>query len=171
MAEIIGDTSHLTQTRVPFNAVHRVSGASRSGHFSLVECAGVASLIRSRAQVRIASESLRCQVVGPAAADQATVLHVAIVPSTCNSWPSSDTDILTIGGSAFCQHSLFVAPAAVPLSFSPEVAHQIKPAPLVGSAPEVVYQLTIVGGAEGSRAHIKISGELEVSGIGFIATW
>jgi hypothetical protein len=171
MADVIGDLSHLRLTRIAFNAVHEVSGAEGSGHFSLLSAKGVKHLIGARALVKIVSDSLTCQVIGPASADKAVSAHIAVIPSTSSDWPSTASEVLTIGGSAFIQHSLYVGALAAPLQFTQEVAHQIKPAPVVGSPPEVVYQFTITGGSASSKAYLRISGVLEVDGVGFVASW
>lgn len=171
MSEIIGDTSHLHQNTIEFNAVHELLGHSGVTHFPLVECQGLRGLLASRASVTIVSDSLRCQILAPPSADQAAVAQVAVVPSTCPSWPGSGTDILTVGGSVFVQHSLYTGALAVDLRFAPEVAHQIKPAPVVGSPPEVVVAYTVAGADATTVSRLRISGRIRVDGIGFVSSW
>lgn len=171
MSDVLGDTSHLHQHRIAFNAVHTLVGPSGHGAFSLVDAPGLRHLLSSRASVKIVSSGLTCQVIGPPAADKAVSVHVAIVPSTAPSHPKSEAQILTIGGSTFTQHSLYVGAVSSPLAFSPEVAHQIKPRPLVGESPLVVFVFTITGGTKDDKANLRVSGEIEVDGIGYVQPW
>lgn len=171
MSEVIGDTGHLHDNRVPFCAVHTVKGLSDSGHFTLSTCSGFKHLLTARASIRIVSSSLNCMVIGPAAADKAISAHIAVVPAGLKSYPTSAAQIMTIGGSAYVQHSLYVVTSPVPLSFAPEVAHQLKPKPVIGEEPEVVFHFTITGGSVNTEAFIKISGYLEVDGVGFATSW
>jgi hypothetical protein len=55
--------------------------------------------------------------------------------------------------------------------FAAEAAHQIKPEPVVGSAPEVVFYYQITGGTATDTALLRISGRVEVSGVSFVQTW
>jgi len=171
MSDVLGDTTHLHQHRIDFNAVHTIVGASSHGSFCLVDSSGLRHLLSSRASVKIVSQSLTCQVIGPASADKAVSIHVAVIPATATGHPTSEAQILTIGGSAYAQHSLYVGALAVPLAFSTEVAHQIKPAPVVGEPPLVVYVCTITGGTNSDKAYLRISGTIEVDGIGYVQPW
>lgn len=171
MSELLGDTSDLHTNRIPFSAVITTTGAASSGHVLLSALSGFSHLLPSRAAVKIVSDSLLCRVVGPASATKAVSCHVAVLPGNCSEWPSTPAEILTIGGSAFVQHSLFVAPSSAPLRFAPEVAHQLKPPPVYGQPPCVVYHSTITGGAATDTAYICVSGVIEVDGIGFVKSW
>jgi len=171
MGDLIGDVQELRSTRIPFHAVHTVTGSAVHGHFPLMGCTGISHLAASRASVRIVSEGLTCQIIGPATAANAVEAYIAVIPSTSPVWPTTGANILTIGGSAYCQHSVYVGSVIAPLSFTQEVAHQIKPAPLVGSPPEVVFVSNVVGGTAASVVNIRISGILEVDGVGFVQTW
>lgn len=170
-AAVIGDVSQLHQNRIAFNAVRSITGSSVHGHFALSSAAGFAHLASARASVRIVSDTLRCQIIGPAAADKAVSAYVAVIPSTAPAFPTTAQHILTIGGSAFVQHSLYVGAKTEPLSFSQEVAHTIKPTPLVGSPPEVVFFVEVTGGANTDVSTLRISGHLEVDGIGYVQPW
>jgi hypothetical protein len=171
MSEVIGDTRELHQNTINFNAVHTVSGASGFGHFRLETCSGLQHLLNARASVRIVSSSLTCQVIGPVSAAKAVSAHIAVIPSNATAWPTTAAQILTIGGSAFVQHSLYVGAPTAPLQFSQEAAHQLKPSPVLGSAPEIVFQYTITGGTDADSAYLRISGVLAVDGIGFVTPW
>lgn len=173
MSDLIGDTSQLKSTVIGFNAVHEATGASGSGRFALLECLGVKHLLSPRAFVRIVSDSLTCQVIGPATASAAVTAHIAVIPSAVEAGdlPTQPRQILTIGGSAFVQHSLYIGAPKAELKFSEGVAHQIKPTPLVGDPPAVVYHYTVTGGGTNSVVHFKISGSIEVDGVGFTRTW
>lgn len=172
---IIGDTSILTRKVLPFNAVHSITLSTTSttvvGHATLSSMNGFRQLIRSKAHVTIRSSSLRCQVVADVDATKTAHATLGVIPSTETTFPSSASDILTIGGSSICSHSLVVGSVPVPLGFGVEVAHQIKPQPIVGEAPEVVYSVSLLGGAAGDVVIIRVSGEVEVEGAGFVSTW
>nr|QKN22696.1 hypothetical protein [Erysiphe necator associated deltaflexivirus 4] len=171
MSEVIGDTRHLHSNRITFSAVQVVTGSKVSGHFELTTALGFKHLVTARASIRIVSESLQCMIIAPAGADKAVVAHIAVVPTGLPSYPSEAAHVMTIGGSAFCQHSVYSPASPVPLRFSQEVAHQIKPKPLVGLPPEIVYHIQVLGGDKSSETYVKISGEIEVDGIGFAQSW
>jgi hypothetical protein len=170
-SQVIGDQSILTRTIVPFNAVHTVVGSRVSGHFSLSSATGFKQIIRSRAHVVVISSSLTCQVVGPATADKTINAFIGVVPSTLANFPTTSTAVLSIGGSAFATHALIVGAKPVSLVFAPEVAHQIKPQPLIGEAPEIVYFVDVIGGASTDSSIVRVSGSVEVEGVGFVPTW
>lgn len=173
MGDLIGDSAFLHQNRVPFHAVYSARGASGSGSFLLTTAAGVKHLLSARASVKVVSDKLTCQVIGPAAADKAVEAFVAVVPATAadGELPTTIEEIMTIGGSSYLQHSLYVPSTIVPLSFAQEVAHQIKPSPLIGEPPLVVFAYNVTGGVPGSIVRFRISGVLEVDGIGFAKSW
>lgn len=171
MSSIVGDTTELNQTRIAFNAVHTVTGAEGHGHFHLTAARGFSHLTSARASVRLLPGSLKCQVIGPAAPDKAVDAYIAVLPASAPEWPSQAAEILTIGGSAFTQHSLYVGAQVTDLGFSQDVAHQLKPLPLVGHPPVIVYCYNVTGGTARSVAHLRVSGFLEVSGIGYVQPW
>merc|ERR1712110_915909 len=100
----------------------------------------------SRAKVEIVSDSLTVKVIGPASADKAVTLCVAVVPSSSEVCPTTDAQVLTIGGAAYAQHSVYIGVQDVPLRFAAEASHLIKPRPLIGSLPKVVYTFNLIGG-------------------------
>jgi len=173
VSDVIGDTEYLRAKTIPFNAVHVVKGDSGSGYVALTNCLGFKHLLPPYAKVTILSDSLTCQVIGPVAADKAITAHVAVIPDQEKDfgWPTTPAAILTIGGSALVQHSLYVGARTAPISFANEAAHQIKPDPIVGNTPVVVYTFTVTGGAKTDVSYIKLSGLVEVAGIGFVKTW
>jgi hypothetical protein len=171
MSDLVGDTAHLHRRTIPFKIAYTLSGAEGHGHFAIPTANGFKQLAASRASVRIVSDSLRCQVLGPASPSVALEAYVAIVPKDLESWPTKPAQLLTIGGSCYCQHSIYSPSRTVPIEFSAEAAHQIKPTPLVGSAPEVVYYFQAVGGETTTTSYLCLSGLIEVDGIGFTQTW
>lgn len=170
-SEIIGDVTHLHRNRVPFSAVHTATGSCGDGDFLISEARGFRQLVVSRAYVRIDPASLQCQVIGPASATIAVTAHIAVIPSAHRDLPDSAPDLLTIAGGAFVQHSLFTGSEVRPLGFAVEVSHVLKPKPVIGTEPRVVFHYTASGASATSQVHIKISGFLEVDGIGFVQTW
>lgn len=172
MSEVIGDTSHLHRNTVPFSAVIELRGASGAIAAPLCSATGFKHLLAARASVEIVSGSLTCRVVGPVSPTKALTAIVAIVPEDASSeYPTTASQTLTVGGNAFAQHSLFVRPESVPLDFAPEVAHQLKPKPLVGLPPYVVGHFTLNGHTEGDVSRLVISGRLAVDGVGFAKSW
>jgi len=173
MSEVIGDTSDLHVNTIPFNAVHTLTGAHGSFAFKLEEASGLKHLLTARASVRIVSDSLTCQVIGPASAAKAVSAHVAVIPHTTNAddLPTTPAHVLTIGGSAFIQHSLYVGALPAPLNFAQEVAHQIKPTPILGGPPMVVGHYTVTGGVNTDTVFLRVSGVISVDGIGFVKPW
>lgn len=171
MSDLIGDTRPLTQDIVPFNIVRVLTGPSGSGHFAIPTAQGFKQLASCRASVKIISDTLRCQILGPASASVAPECYVAILPDSVRSWPTAPEEILTIGGSAYCQHSVYSPSRAVPIRFAAEAAHQIKPTPVVGEEPHVAYSYNVVGGDDETKCFLRLSGEMRVDGIGFTQTW
>ena len=98
---IVGDTSTLRQTRVPFNAVHTVTGSAGHSHFALTSAVGFSHLVASRALVKLVGDTLRSQVIGPAAADKAVDAYIAVLPSASPAWPATAAQNMTVPGSAF----------------------------------------------------------------------
>jgi len=125
----------------------------------------------SRASVKIDQSSIQCQVIGPASPTIAITAHIAVIPSAHDDLPETEQAILTIAGGAFVQHSLFTGSEVRPLGFAVETSHVIKPKPVVGTEPRVVFHYTASGGTANSKVHIKVKGLLEVDGIGFVQTW
>jgi len=171
MADLIGDTTHLTRTRLPFHAVLAVRGASKSSASNLLDFAGIRALVQSKASVKIVSETLQVQLITEPSADKAGTLYVCVIPSDAEALPTSPAEILTVEGSAIVASSIYLGTPYVPLAFASEVAHQIKPTPIIGSPPKVVYSLSVAGGTADTLSHIRISGHVEVQGIGFTQTW
>nr|QQG34643.1 HP3 [Sesame deltaflexivirus 1] len=170
MSELLGETKSLRTQTVDFNAVHTILGPASSGHFLLSECAGLKQLLPARAVVEVVSESLSVQVVGPASASKAVSAHVAVIPANAPE-PTTEAQVLTISGSAFVQHSLYVGAVPAQLRFASEVAHQLKPTPVFGQLPKVVYHCTVTGGATGDKTFLRLSGTVTVEGVGYVSPW
>ncbi|KAE8238394.1 hypothetical protein A4X09_0g7110 [Tilletia walkeri] len=170
MSDLVGDTTHLHRTTVPFSASHKIVGHEIHGSFLLSDATGFSSVASSRASVKIVSDSLSCKIIGPAAADKAVSTAVAILPETASN-PTAFEHILSIGGFAYLEHSVYNSPGSVPVAFAAEAAHQIKPKPLVGSPPKVVYYHRVLGGDGKSVSHLVVQGLLEVDGVGFVKSW
>lgn len=172
MSEVVGDTGYLHANTVPFSAVITLTGAS--GHFSadLVTAVGFSHLLSARASVKIVPGTLLCKAVGPASASKAVTVIAAIVPVNSEGiYPKTPVDVLTIGGHAFVQHSLYVTPVPTKIDFAPEVAHQIKPKPLVGEPPCLVGHYTVTGGTSTDQTYFTLAGQLTVDGVGFAKSW
>lgn len=171
MSDLVGDIEYLHKTRIEFSAVHSVRASELKGSFLLASVAGFAKVAASRAKVNIVSDSLKCDIIGPASPSAATVGAVAVVPKSVEETPNSIGGVLSIGGSVYCVHSLYQAPVQQPLRFAAEVSHLIKPVPQVGEAPRVVYCIEVEGGTQSTKVLIRVQGVVEVDGVGFINTW
>jgi hypothetical protein len=171
MSDLVGDTSHLTQTTFPFSAVKTLKGPQGAGHFTLTTSPGFEQLIAGRAKVVIRSDSLQAQVVGPPDPTKAVTVYVAAIPNGSAKWPTNAAQILTIGGAAVVQHSTYVHSQPSQLKFAVEVAHQIKPKPQVGTEPEIVYSFIVAGAEAETESYLVIKGIVEVDGVGFVQTW
>jgi len=171
MSEVIGDTAQLYEQRIAFSAVHSITGASGHGHFDLKNCVGLKAYIGPYARVKIVEETLQVALIGPASATKALTGAVAIVPDTIDSGPTTRVGVLTIGGAALVVHSVYEAPQPVPIQFASQVTNVLKPKPLIGDLPRVVYHYELAGGTAADSIIIRLSGHVEVSGVGFISTW
>jgi hypothetical protein len=170
MSEFVGDSAHIADDIVTFSCVKALKGANGHGHFSLSKAKGFAEIVACRGVARIVSDTLSVQVIGPPASDKATAVYVAVIPEV-STYPTDIEEILSIGGSAYVEHSLYSGSRPVSLKFAAEAAHQIKPTPLIGSPPTVVFYFDIIGGDSSSNAFLKISGQVNVRGTGFVKTW
>jgi len=170
MSDLVGDVSHLHRTVVPFSAVHVVQGHNPHGSFLITDCTGFSALSNARASVKIVSDSLTVKVVSPGGADKVVSGAVAIIPDTATN-PTSVAHVLSIGGHAYVEHSVYNSAGPVPVRFAAEAAHQIKPTPLVGSPPKVVFALSVLGGDTNTTSTLVLQGSIEVDGIGFTRTW
>jgi len=170
MAQFAGDTAGITDEVIAFSCVKQVTGESGAGSFDIASNRGFASIAACRGVVEIVGDSLTCQVIGPPSSQQATAVHLAIVPEL-TSYPTTAAEVMSIGGSAYCEHSVYAGSRLSPISFAAEAAHQIKPKPIVGLPPQVVYYFDIIGADASTKAYIKVSGRVKVSGTGFVKTW
>jgi len=171
MSDALGDPSFLSRDEVPFAAVIEVKTASSHGSLSLVAARGLSQFLPAYASVRIVDNSLTASIFGPASSTTATTVALALVPSTVTTHPREARDILTIGGSAYLQSSAYTTPSSVPLLFPAEVNHQLKPTPVIGALPVLVYHVHVEGGDDHSVTLIQVRGKLKLSGVGFIPTW
>jgi len=170
-SDVIGDVAELKETLVPFSSVTKVTGTSGAGSFPLASSPGLVKLLAAHGTGRIVEDSLQCRIIGPVGADQAASAVIAVIPSTCSPLPDSISKLLTVPGHAFVKSSVYVPETLQALSFAVGAAHQLKPIPLVGDPPLVVYHYTILGGSQKSEAYIVISGRVSVEGVGFVPAW
>lgn len=171
MTDVIGDTSDLHARTVRFQAVHSVTGPTPTGAFKLIDASGFKQFLAGRASAKLLTETLTVRVIGPASASIAVTAHIAIIPASIERLPTTGAELMTIAGSAFCQHSLYLGSPPVPLGFPPGVAHTLIPEPVVGELPQVVYSIIVTGGAAASTCLIQLSGSVALDGVGFVETW
>jgi hypothetical protein len=170
MAQFAGDTADITRETIHFCCIHELKGDKGHGSFSIADNKGFQAIAACRGVVQIVDDSLTCQVIGPPAADKATAVHVAIVP-TLTSYPTKPSEVASIGGSAYCEHSIYAGSRTATIAFAAEAAHQIKPTPVVGRPPVVCFYFNIVGADTTTVALLKVSGTVRVTGTGFVKTW
>jgi len=168
---LLGNVSELQSSRVPFNIALAVTGVSGQSRHSLSEQAGLRQFLVGRAYASIVSDSLRVQVTGSVTSTRSIDVHVCIIPANFPSFPNTAAGVTSVPGSAFVQHSVVASGQSAVLSFPDGVTGQLKPTPVWGELPSVVTWHEILGGTQTSTATIKISGLLEVGGIGFVQTW
>lgn len=172
MSEVIGDTQHLHNNTIPFRVVRSLTGPHGSGAFVLFDDSAFAKLVNPYAAVAVVEQSLSTRVFSPPAPDKAITCHVATIPDRPGLVsPKTTADILTIAGSAYLESSLYSGNNSSALPFSIECAHQVKPKPVVGLPPRVVYSWVLQGGDATSVSNLVIEGTLRVDGAGFQQTW
>lgn len=168
---LLGDLSELRATRVKFNIAFQVTGTSGHVRRTLSGLAGLAPFLTGRAFARIVGESLTLKVTGSVTQTRSIDVHACIIPVTTATYPQTGHAVASVPGSAFAQHSVTASSEPSPLGFPDGVATQLKPTPVWGEVPSIVVVHEILGGTATSTATIRVSGELEVGGIGFVQTW
>jgi len=168
---LLGDLSELKATRVNFNIALTCSGTSGHRCDRLDSLDGLTPYLTGRAFARIVSDSLSVSVSGSVSAARSIDVHCCIIPSTCSTYPQTPALVTTVPGSVTVQHSVIATSTPAPLRFPDGVANQLKPAPVWGEPPSLVTHHEVLGGTATSSTIVKISGVLEVGGIGFVQTW
>ncbi len=162
MSEVIRKTSPPHYREIPFHAVHSVKGNSGAGSFVLSKAKGFSAVCAAHGHIRLVADSLQVQIIGDLATDQSCDLSVCLVPDGQSPLPSTSEEILTVPGSTFTQHSVYLRSTLQPLGFPPEV----------GKEPRVVYYFKILYGYSVTEAIIRVSGRVAVDDdVGFTQTW
>jgi hypothetical protein len=170
MVNLLGDTSELTATTVRFNATVPVTGTSGSTQLALDQLNGLSQFLQGRAYAAVTTGSLSVKVTGSVTQTRSIDVHCCIIPSTLTG-PDTAEGVASVPGSCFAQHSVTSSGVPAQLHFPDGVANQLKPTPVWGEPPALVVVWEILGGTQTSTATIKVSGVLEVGGIGFVQTW
>lgn len=168
---LLGDLSELTSTSVSFNIAFTVTGTSGHHRYHIKDLAGLEPFLKSRAFARIVGDSLTVKVTGSVTSTRSIDVHACIIPATEATYPQNDHGVASVPGSCFAQHSVTASGSPAALRFPDGVATQIKPRPIWGEEADLVIVFEILGGTAQSTAVIKISGNLEVGGFGFVKTW
>jgi hypothetical protein len=126
--------------------------------------------VSGRASARILSSTLKLSVAGVLAANQATMVYAALVPSTMGDLPQTPAHILTIPGSTHCANSIYYSNSGS-LGFSPATAQQLKPPSVMGGAPTLVYFVDSAQGAAATPRIVHLSGQVELNGVGSMQYW
>jgi len=168
---LLGNISELSSTRVPFNIALTVSGVSGHSRHSFDALAGLRQFLVGRAYACIVTDSLQLKVTGSVTQTRSIDVHACIIPSDFATYPQTAQAVTSVPGSAFAQHSVTASGPPATLSFPDGVTGQLKPSPVWGELPSLVVVHEILGGTQQSTATIKVSGVLEVGGIGFVQTW
>jgi len=172
MADLIGDTSTLTATRIPFAITHVLTGQSGHGHFNLLTASGLRQFVSSRATATIVRDRLQCQLVSGVSSDKSYQVAIGFMPDNNSVLPATDypvtaRGILRYSGSIALQRSELANPL-LNATFPIGVSNQLKPAQLAEWPPVVVYHFTSEGTDQNSTAILRISGEIEATGFGFV---
>lgn len=168
---LLGDLSELTATQVKFNIAFQVTGTTGHVRHDLATLDGLRPFLAGRAFARIVGDSLTVKVTGSVTQSRSIDAHVCIIPSTYATYPQTGHGVSSVPGSCFAQHSVTASGLPAVLNFPDGVANQLKPAPVWGEPPSLVVVHEILGGDAQSTATVKVSGLLEVGGIGFVQTW
>lgn len=168
---LLGDLSELTATRVNFNIAILLTGSSGHTRLKLKAQSGISPFLTGRAFARLVSDSLQLKVTGSVTSTRSIDVHACVIPSSEDTYPSTSHEVATVPGSCFAQHSVTSSGSPAPLNFPDGVTGQIKPSPIYGEEPDIVIVHEILGGSATSTATVKISGVLEVGGVGFVRTW
>lgn len=99
-----------------------VTGPAGHAHFALASAVDFSHLLASSALVKLVGNTLRYQVIGTAAADEAFDTYIAMLPTASPAWPNTEAQILTVPGSAFTQHPMYVGSQVTQLLFAQEVS-------------------------------------------------
>lgn len=175
--DLLGDVAELTATRVKFNIAFTVEGTSGHVAQDFANLAGLKPFLTARAFARIVGDSLLVSVTGSVTSTRSIDAHVCVIPrghapaAGTTAYPETAAHVASVPGSCFVQHSVTSASSPVPLGFPDGVTGQLKPLPVWGVPPTLVVVHEVLGGSATSKATIKISGVLEVGGIGFVQTW
>jgi len=174
---LLGDVSELTATRVKFNIAFTVEDTEGHVAHDFSTLPGLQPFLAARAFAKIVEDSLSVSVTGSVTSTRSIDAHICVIPSGhvaakgTTDYPQTAAHVASVPGSCFVQHSVTSASSPVPLSFPDGVTGQLKPLPVWGVPPTLVVVHEILGGSAKSTATIKISGVLEVGGIGFVQTW
>uniref|UniRef100_A0AAU7NIP2 Coat protein n=1 Tax=Neopestalotiopsis nebuloides deltaflexivirus 1 TaxID=3162603 RepID=A0AAU7NIP2_9VIRU len=168
---LLGDLSELRASRVNFNIVIEVTGIEGSGVKDLASLPGLAPFLQGRAYASLVKDSLMVQATGDVEQQRAVNVYCAVIPTGLPTSPASAAHVQRVPGSCFVQHSVTTSGAPVQLRFPDGVATQLKPKPVWGEQPALAYYFQVLGGQQTSVARIRLSGLLEVGGIGFVQTW
>jgi len=170
MAEAIGqDVSlHISKTNIKIVVEH--TGVSGSGHFQLSSRPEVLRFSASRSLVSIDGPVV-VSIRGPNLPSKATTGVAAVVPADLTNWPADVIDCQRAPESVSTVTSLYLVQQALTLPVHPAINLQLKPEPLVGRVPAVVYAYTIAGGAAADKAVIEVSFTISLSGLDYVSVW
>jgi len=170
MSEVLGDTSWLHSTSADVKIAVSATGLKGHGKFRLSECPEVLKYTASRALARI-SGPIIVDVRGSATASTSTQACVVIAPSDLPSYP---TDVESVAKAPLSQDSvssLYLSHKSSSLGFHPAINTVLKPAPLTGRHPAIVYAYRIEGGNANSSVRIEVSFRLELNGVDYVSPW
>lgn len=170
MSEVLGDTAWLHSTSADIKIVVSVSGTARSGQFRLSDRPEVKKYTDSRALARI-SGPIVVDVRGPASASTSTTSCVVIAPHDLTSWPDTVNDVAKAPLSQDGVSSLYLAHKSASLGFHDAINTTLKPPPLTGRHPAVVWAYKVEGGAATDVIRIEVSFKLDLAGVDYVSPW
>jgi hypothetical protein len=175
VSTVIGPTESLTKQRVAFTAVSVLTGERGTVHFNLREATGISTYVSDYSYVLLDGD-LTVSINAPTSSTISYHAHVCVIPEEFKhngivTRPSGAAQVLTVPGSCSIQRSELVASPFVTLGFPEDIAHQLKPATILGAPPQIVCSWTSEGTTPTSAAHLLIRGTIQVSGVGFRKTW
>jgi len=165
MTDLIGDTSQFTTKVISFGFAVTLVGSGSYGDFLFSD--KLKRFIAPYASVEFQGP-ISVAVHNPRSVDKAPTVRIGCLPTTEEILPTTSQQIACIGGALLLRDTQYSAHEAKVLTFGPEIVQRLKPKVFIGTEPRVVYQWNVSGGTDKTEVHLEFTGNLSVSGVGYI---
>jgi hypothetical protein len=164
---IVGTTAALHLSRHVVKIVFPVKTKSGVEHFDLASRAEVTTYISSRGSARICGP-ISASFIGPATADIVVSATATIVPTNPGGWPKT-LEQVALDSSAvnFSISALSPVPVAA-LTLSEVINTQIKPAPLSGRHPALLFGWDVETTSASFKGRFEFRVPLEFDGVDWV---